>query len=210
MEAWTELNDGRFSYEIVSERGSEAIRTKVLRTVLAREQEMVNNGGGERAELTSANYEFTEAGEDTDGTHIVHIKPRRQDVLLGTDLNVAFERPLGEILFVHVVDDVRSFRLETDGLYHRLPEQQLALTLRTEKLATGDKDWVIGWTWNGAWSRVGMIASRVPGEERDVRVTIPSGAQQLWWSSSGIPPDLHGDPGGFQAIAGSSMKVVLR
>src|SRR6476469_7789326 len=25
MEAWTELNDGRFSYEIVSERGSEAI-----------------------------------------------------------------------------------------------------------------------------------------------------------------------------------------
>jgi hypothetical protein len=98
MEAWTELNDGRFSYEIVSERGSEAIRTKVLRTVLAREQEMVNNGGGERADLTSANYEFTEAGDDTDGTHIVHIKPRRQDVLLVDGRAILNDR--GELLRV--------------------------------------------------------------------------------------------------------------
>ena len=50
MEAWTELKDGRFTYEIVSERGSDAIRTKVLRTVLDREQEVVNNGDGDKAE----------------------------------------------------------------------------------------------------------------------------------------------------------------
>jgi hypothetical protein len=98
MEAWTELNDGRFTYEIVSERGSESIRTRVLRTVLAREQEMVNNGGGERADLTSANYEFTEAGQDTDGTHIVHIKPRRQDVLLVDGRAILDDR--GELLRV--------------------------------------------------------------------------------------------------------------
>ena len=42
LEAWTELKDGRFSYQIVSERGSDMARGKVLRPMLAREQELVN------------------------------------------------------------------------------------------------------------------------------------------------------------------------
>src|SRR5262245_19283413 len=46
MDAWTELKNGRFSYEIVSERGSDVVRSKVLRAVLAREQELINNGDG--------------------------------------------------------------------------------------------------------------------------------------------------------------------
>jgi hypothetical protein len=98
MEAWTEVKDGRFSYEIVSESGSEAIRTKVLRTVLAREQEVVNQGGSDRADLTTANYEFSEAGRDSDGTQILHLKPRRQDVLLVDGRAVLNER--GELLRV--------------------------------------------------------------------------------------------------------------
>src|SRR6266508_3354000 len=36
LEAWTELKDGRFSYEIVSERGSDMARGKVLRPMLER------------------------------------------------------------------------------------------------------------------------------------------------------------------------------
>ena len=44
LEAWTELKDGQFSYQIVSERGSDMARGKVLRPMLAREQEIVNNG----------------------------------------------------------------------------------------------------------------------------------------------------------------------
>src|SRR3954453_4228560 len=38
LEAWTELKDGRFSYQVVSEKGSDTVRTKVLRQVLVREQ----------------------------------------------------------------------------------------------------------------------------------------------------------------------------
>jgi hypothetical protein len=132
------------------------------------------------------------------------------NLLTGTERLDPFDRPLGAILFVHVVDDVRSFRLESDGLYHRLPEEKHKVTLHTEGLAPGGKSWRIGWSWNGAWISAGMLASRVVGQEVDVQVTIPAGAQQLWWSSTGIPPDLHGDPGGFQEITGSSMKVVLR
>ena len=82
LEAWTELKDGRFSYEIVSERGSETVRGKVLRSMLEREQELVNSGNTAKGDLTAANYEFTEAGREVDGTRVVQIKPKRNDVLL--------------------------------------------------------------------------------------------------------------------------------
>lgn len=82
LEAWTELKDGRFSYEIVSERGSETVRGKVLRAMLAREQELVNSGNGGKGDLTPANYEVTEAQRDADGTHVVQLKPKRNDPLL--------------------------------------------------------------------------------------------------------------------------------
>jgi hypothetical protein len=82
LEAWTELKDGRFSYQIVSERGSDVARGKVLRPMLAREQEMVNKGDGRKSELTDDNYEFREAGRDGNGARVVQIKPRRQDAML--------------------------------------------------------------------------------------------------------------------------------
>lgn len=82
LEAWTELKDGRFSYEIVSERGSETVRGKVLRSILKREEELVNSGNTTRGDISPANYEFMEAGRDEDGARVVQIKPKRNDVLL--------------------------------------------------------------------------------------------------------------------------------
>ncbi|HEX4566522.1 MAG TPA: hypothetical protein VH138_07800, partial [Vicinamibacterales bacterium] len=82
MEAWTELENGQFSYTIVSETGSETIRGRVLRAVLARERDMVSKGETGRADLTAENYEFTEAGRDETGARVVQIKPRRADVML--------------------------------------------------------------------------------------------------------------------------------
>ncbi len=81
LEAWTELDARGFHYQIVSERGSDSIRNKVLRAVLKREQELVAAGQNRRAELTPDNYIFgrerTEGGE-----RFVRITPRRKDVLL--------------------------------------------------------------------------------------------------------------------------------
>lgn len=82
LDAWTELKDGQFSYQIVSERGSDTARGKVLRPMLAREQEVINKGEGRKSELTDDNYEFTEAGRDGNGARVVQIKPRRQDAML--------------------------------------------------------------------------------------------------------------------------------
>src|SRR5262245_28997560 len=98
LDAWTELKDGRFSYQIVSERGSDTVRSKVLRAVLAREQELINSGDADKGDLTTANYEFGEGGRDADGAPIVQIKPRRNDVLLVDGHAVLNER--GELVRV--------------------------------------------------------------------------------------------------------------
>jgi hypothetical protein len=98
LEAWTELRDGKFSYEIVAERGSDTTRSRVLRAVLSREQELINSGNAAKGDLTQANYEFAEGGRGADGAAFVQIKPRRSDVLLVDGRAVLNER--GELMRV--------------------------------------------------------------------------------------------------------------
>jgi hypothetical protein len=81
LEAWTEYDERGFRYEIVSERGSETVRNKVLKAVLRREQELLSKDGDARAALTTSNYEFEEA-EIQDGVRYVNLKPKRKDMLL--------------------------------------------------------------------------------------------------------------------------------
>jgi hypothetical protein len=82
LEAWTEVKNGRFTYQVVSERGSEAVRGKVLHAMLEREEELVNSGNVGKGDLTAANYDFSEASRDVDGTRVVQLKPKRNDPLL--------------------------------------------------------------------------------------------------------------------------------
>jgi hypothetical protein len=82
LDVWTELSDGSFRYEIVSERGSEYTRNKVLKNILLREQELVSQGGAERAEISAENYVFEEGNLAGDGARYVLLKPKRKDVLL--------------------------------------------------------------------------------------------------------------------------------
>ncbi len=81
LEAWTELDERGFRFEIVSERGSERVRDRVLKTVLERERELIAAGDTARAALTTANYDFGEAVEE-DGLRYVSLKPKRKDTLL--------------------------------------------------------------------------------------------------------------------------------
>lgn len=81
LEAWTEYDERGFRYEIVSERGSETVRNRVLKAVLRREQELIAKGEDGRGALTPSNYEF-EDGAVENGNRYVTLKPRRKDVLL--------------------------------------------------------------------------------------------------------------------------------
>lgn len=81
LEVWTELDQRRFRFDIVSERGSDYARNKVLKALLKREQELIAEGHAERATLCPANYEFTDAAGG-EGVRYVMLKPKRKDVLL--------------------------------------------------------------------------------------------------------------------------------
>lgn len=81
LEAWTEMNGQSFQYTVVSEKGSDYIRDKVLRVVLKREQELVNSGECSRSELSPDNYSFEDMTMG-DGERYVTLKPKRKDVLL--------------------------------------------------------------------------------------------------------------------------------
>jgi hypothetical protein len=84
LEAWTELEHGIFRYEIVSESGSDYVRTKVLKEVLNREKELIADGHADKALLSTDNYEFadTAAPAGGEGLRYVLLKPKRKDVLL--------------------------------------------------------------------------------------------------------------------------------
>src|SRR5437773_8261035 len=77
LEAWTEMDNVGFRYNVVSESGSDYIRTRVLKAVLKREQELIADGDCRRSELTPENYEFEEASQG-EGERYVTIKPKRQ------------------------------------------------------------------------------------------------------------------------------------
>jgi hypothetical protein len=81
LEAWTELDERGFRFNVVSETGSDYIRNRVLKVVLKREQELVADGGCRRSELTPDNYEFQDAPHG-DGERYVILKPKRKDVML--------------------------------------------------------------------------------------------------------------------------------
>ena len=80
LDAWTELDGTGFRYTIVSERGSDYVRNKVLKAVLQREQQIVADGA-DRAALTEENYTFSET-QPEDGFRYVLLKPKRKDVML--------------------------------------------------------------------------------------------------------------------------------
>jgi len=123
VECWTELDPQGFRYEIVSERGSDYIREKILKTLLRREQELIAAGSAGRAEINDLNYELAEGATAEmigNGERAVPLKARRKDILLvngrmvlnedGTELlRVEGRLSKNPSFWTNVVDIVREF-----------------------------------------------------------------------------------------------------
>lgn len=85
IEALTVLEPGgKFTFEIISETGSDYIRDKVLRPILETEAEVLASGAGSRSRsaLTPANYELGGGEVMESGLIKLFAKPRRKDVSL--------------------------------------------------------------------------------------------------------------------------------
>lgn len=83
MDVWTDADRATgFHYRIVSEGGSDYIRSHVFPAVLELEGKMWASGNPDRAAFNEVNYVFEDRGELCDGLAGLSIKPRRKDLLL--------------------------------------------------------------------------------------------------------------------------------
>jgi len=81
MDVVTELfPDGRFTYNILRENGSETIRKRVMRGLLETEAEQATAKDPSRYAVTPANYTVVAGGMADDGTVKLLAKPRRKEV----------------------------------------------------------------------------------------------------------------------------------
>ena len=83
LEAMTELTSGgQFTYTIVSETGSDYIRSKVLRPLLETEAKVLASGDPSRSALTQENYDIS-GGELAEPDLVkLFAKPKRKEVSL--------------------------------------------------------------------------------------------------------------------------------
>jgi hypothetical protein len=83
LEATTEYSPAvGFRYTITAEGGSEQIRGRVLRAMLAGEQEVIARGETAQSALALANYTFLSNGVDADGLANILLSPRRRTRVL--------------------------------------------------------------------------------------------------------------------------------
>ena len=83
LEAWTTFGPGdSFRYEVVSEGGSQYIRSRVLRGLLDGEKDAMERGDPGRSALAAANYQFESEGFDSTGLVRIALLPRRNEGVL--------------------------------------------------------------------------------------------------------------------------------
>jgi hypothetical protein len=79
LEVLTEYTPARgFSYEIVREGGSDYVRNKVLRGMLASEAQLIATGKRLRSSLEAKNYLFEDGGTTDSGLQRVLLKPAKK------------------------------------------------------------------------------------------------------------------------------------
>ncbi len=79
LEVSTEYQPGRgFTFEVIQEGGSEYVRNKILRGMLASEQDLIARGKRLRASLESMNYVFDDGGMTDAGLQRIVMKPAKK------------------------------------------------------------------------------------------------------------------------------------
>lgn len=141
LEAQTDFTvAGGLQYEVTAEGGSGYIRSRVLRSLLEQERQLIANGDSSHVALSAANYTFTADGIADDGLARVAMQPKRKEkALIAGHL---FVRPAdGELMrvegrlaknpsfWITRVEIVRSYRRIDGALLPVLLESTAQLRL---------------------------------------------------------------------------------
>lgn len=80
LDAKTEFTPAEgLRYEVTAEGGSGFIRSRVLRSLLEEERQLIARGGSDGVEVAPANYRFESQAVDADGLTRVAIEPLRKE-----------------------------------------------------------------------------------------------------------------------------------
>jgi hypothetical protein len=82
MEIATELSADGFHYRVLREGGSDLIRGRVFRAMLANEEQIFATGDAARSAISSNNYELTPGDSAEPGLVKLFARPKRKDVTL--------------------------------------------------------------------------------------------------------------------------------
>jgi hypothetical protein len=82
MEIATELTADGFHYRVIREGGSDVIRSRVFRPLLASEEQILATGDAARSAFTASNYELTPGDNAEPGLVKLFARPKRKDVTL--------------------------------------------------------------------------------------------------------------------------------
>jgi hypothetical protein len=99
LDAWTTLQDGKFTFEVTSEEGSALIRHRVLLAALEAERDSQTREARDQAALTTANYEFLALSATPERLLRLDIRPRRHHVML-VDGALFFEQRSADLVRV--------------------------------------------------------------------------------------------------------------
>lgn len=88
-----------FSYQVTGETGSGYIRSRVLRSLLEEERELIARGEAARVAVSRENYRFTPVRIDADGLAVVAIHPvRKARSLIAGDMFLTLDGVLVRIV----------------------------------------------------------------------------------------------------------------
>jgi hypothetical protein len=136
MDVWTDADRvNGFHYQVVSEGGSEYIRSHVFAATLEMERKMWAAGEPDRAAFNEANYIFEDRGERSDGLTGFSVTPRRKDLLL-LEGSIFLRSEDGELMRIEGrLSKTPSFwtrRIEIVRRYQRIAGVRMPVELQSE------------------------------------------------------------------------------
>jgi len=130
----------------------------------------------------------------------------------GKDDDETFPESPGDFALIDPGDVGVALRLRADGLYEPVATRSCTLDIECSSMPTSGGPWILGWRWQGLSMAASQVTAEFEGERTRLELSIPEDGVTLWWSGSGIPPDVGAGAkgeGGTIPATGSLLHLTL-
>ncbi len=106
-------------------------------------------------------------------------------------------------------DPPRLFERQANHSYALVRSRDIRVQLASIGEWSHARTWIFGWKRGDVWAALPHLLYPPSSEDRVRTIEVPADANELWWSTSGLPPELCGDPGGSQRLDGQLLSLEL-